>query len=671
MATILVVDDRAANREVARMTLDDGGHHVVEAAEGAQALDLARRIHPDLVLADVVMPGIDGYEFVQRLRADTATAGIPVVLYTANYRPEEAAPLASAYGANQIISKSADPEQLLIAVEQALHASPLPPHSPAPSADHLRTVNAKLVEKVLALDESEARFGALADVSPVGIVTGDNELSATYVNPRLADITGLTAEDLLGPGWMCCLPAGERARLRRDGVPRAQTALHGDVTLADHRRRWLHTTIRPITDDNQDHTGFVATIDDVTALIEAEQRRHADEREREAAERRRIAERFESLARLSGAVAHDFNNILNIILSFSEFIQDELRDAVGAPLDAARAAPMLDDLGNIHRAGKRAAHLAHQLLTFGGREIVQPVVINPNAVVDEVRAMIDSSIGRQITVSVELDPDAGNVVVDSNQLSQVLLNLAVNARDAMPHGGHLALSTRHLRTAEVSRGLPPGEYVHIAVRDDGEGMPPDVVDRAIEPFFTTRPKGHGTGLGLATAYGIMRQASGDLLIESAPGEGTTINLYLPATDEAAPAPVAPASVTADAGRTVLVADDEDGVREVAARILTRAGYHVLRAANGQEALDLTRTHAGPIDVVLSDVVMPHMNGPELAAALREDHPGLPVLYMSGYADPLMSEQGIVDGGVTVVGKPFTTEELLSAVAGTLLSIDRS
>ena len=663
MATILLVDDRANNREVARIALGDGGYRVIEAAEGRQALDLARRLHPDVVLTDVLMPGMDGYEFVHQLRADADTADIPVLLYTANYRPEEAQPLATAYGVTKVLAKSADPDELLAAVDQALHDRPAQPAAPPELTQHLRTVNAKLVEKVLALDESEARFVALADLSPVGIVSGGTDLRAAYANPRLTDITGTDPGELLGHGWLRCLTAEHRTDLQLDGLPANQVSFYGNITTADGRHLWLYTTVRRLTDDNCAPAGFVATIADVTTMVEAEEHRHAAERGREIAERRRIAERFESLARLSGAVAHDFNNILNIILSFSEFTQDALRDAIGSHLTAAGAEPMLHDLDNVNRAGKRAAHLAHQLLTFGGREIVQPTVLNPNDIVDEVRSMIEATIGLQVTVHAQLEPRIQSTVADPNQLSQVLLNLAFNARDAMPHGGHLSLETHNIRHNDQSlpASLAPGDYVHIAIRDDGEGMTPEVLDRAVEPFFTTKPKGNGTGLGLATAYGIIRQASGDLIIESAPGHGTTIHLYLPATDEPVPAGTPTAAGRAHAGQTILIAEDEDGVREVASRILIKAGYTVLVAANGQEALAAARTHPGPIHAVLSDVVMPHMNGPELSEALRHERPGTPVLYMSGFADPLMTEQGVLQPGTTVIGKPFSTDDLLTAI----------
>ncbi|MFC4070357.1 hybrid sensor histidine kinase/response regulator [Actinoplanes subglobosus] len=658
MATVLVVDDRATNREVARITLDDGGHEVIEATAGAEALELARRLHPDIVLADVVMPGMDGYEFVHLLRADTGTADIPVLLYTANFGPEEAGPIAAAYGVTQVISKSADPGELLAAVEEALRGEP-GATATDPGREHLRAVNAKLVEKALALDESEARFAALADVSPVGIVSGPPGLHATYTNPRLSEITGLPADRLRGDGWLRCLTSDDRAVLTGHGLPTGQAAYYGEIVLEAGRRRWLHTTVRRIDDAETDPAGFVATVDDVTTVVQAEQRRHAEER-------RRIAERFDSLARLSGAIAHDFNNMLNIVLSFTTFTADAVHDATGSPLSGDDAAAMLADLDRISTAGKRAAYLAHQLLTFGGREVVALTVLDPNAVIAEVTAML-GALGPRISTVTDLQPDVRNVLADGAQLTQVLLNLATNARDAMADGGVLTLTSRDVTVTGDGRGpaLGPGRYVCLTIHDTGHGMTAEVLDRAVEPFFTTKPKGHGTGLGLATAYGIARQSGGDLLLESEPSRGTTVHLYLPATDDPVAHVTAPAAGPAGVGHTVLVADDEDGVREAARRILTKAGYTVLTASDGRQALDIARHHSHRIDAVLSDVVMPHMNGPELAAVLRVEFPAVPVLYMSGYADPLMSEQGLLDASVTVVGKPFTAEQLVTALHAVL------
>jgi PAS domain S-box-containing protein len=673
MATILIVDDRATSREVARATLDHGGHRVIEAGDGRQALALIGDARPDLVIADVLMPGMDGYGFVRELRADPATSSIPVLFYTANYRPEEAGPLAEAYGVTTVLPKSVDPVELLAAVDDALRRNPEPVRrtfDPSLLSQHLHTVNAKLLENVDSLFESQAQLSTIAELSPVGIVVGTAGGLATYANPRLAEIARAPANELLGAGWLRCLPPNCRNDLLDSGARDAgPLRCRGRVALGDGSTPWIDVVIRHTSDSDGSRSGFVAMIDDVTSVVEAEERRRAEEREREIEERRRIEQRFDSLAQLSGAVAHEFNNLLNVILSFDDFVLEAVDVAVGNELSEVQAAAIRADLDRISHAGRRAAHLAHQLLTFGGREVVQPTVIDVNAIVNDVRRMIDGSIGQQVAISTRLDPDLRRVHADGSQLSQVLLNLAANARDAMPDGGDLSIRTSNSTGTGQPDGGADNPHVHIEVSDTGEGMAPEIVQRAIEPFFTTRPKGHGAGLGLATAYGLIRQAGGELGIDSAVGQGTTIHIYLPATDQPLETNSRTTASHVSAGQTILVAEDEDGVREVVVRILTSAGYQVLAAANGEEALAVAHGHHGAIHAVLTDVVMPRMNGAELAEALHDTRPAMPVLYMSGFAAPLMTEQGLLEPGVTVLGKPFTRTQLLDALRATFTAAE--
>jgi CheY-like chemotaxis protein len=260
------------------------------------------------------------------------------------------------------------------------------------------------------------------------------------------------------------------------------------------------------------------------------------------------------------------------------------------------------------------------------------------------------------------------ILADASQINQILLNLAGNARDAMPNGGSVHIETANIRiqASQQATDLPDGEYVHIAITDTGHGMPATTVQQAIEPFFTTKPAGHGSGgLGLATAYGSVKHAGGELTIESTPGRGTTIHIHLPATDQPLDTTQRAAAAPAASGQTILVADDEDGLRHIITRILTSAGYHVLAAPNGEEALRLAKRHDGTIHALLTDVVMPAMNGRELAEALQQTRPDTAILYMSGYAGPIMTEQGLLGPGVTVVTKPFTKATLLNALNATL------
>jgi len=382
-------------------------------------------------------------------------------------------------------------------------------------------------------------------------------------------------------------------------------------------------------------------------------------------ERRQVAARLDSLTRMAGGVAHDFNNLLNIVMSFGQFVREAVEDTAGAQLTQARAQAILSDVDQIHRASQRAAHLTHQLLTFGGRDTVERAVLDVNVLIGEVLGMISGTIGEHVAITSRLDPHLRHVLASSSQICQVLLNLAVNARDAMPDGGSLHFETANTsgEPAGQAADLPRRDWVRISVTDTGHGMPSATVQQAMEPFFTTKPLGQGTGLGLATSCGIIKQAGGELIIDSLPGRGTTIHLYLPASYQ--PVDTSGQVASASAGQTILVAEDEDGLRDVIPRMLTGAGYHVLAASNGQEALAMTGRHDDVIHALLTDVVMPAMNGGDVARELRQARPGACVLYMSGYAAPVMTEQGLLDPGVAIVNKPFTRDELLNTLEATL------
>lgn len=677
MATILVVDDHATIREFARAVLDDGGHRVLEASDGYQALGIAHHQRPDVIVVDVLMPGIDGYQFVHELRTTTDTADIPVVFYTGKYAEDELEPIAQTHGVSRILLKSGDPRELLDAVGKALHDRPAPVADHARSEfgpRHLQAVNAKLLETAQALDESDARFLTMAEVSPAGIVIGDPDGNATYVNPTLGDITGVDAAELMGSGWLRCLEPDQqpeiRAHLARTSVadgPSTVARHQCKFALDDGRSRWLTVLLRTVWTGERTLSGFVAVIDDVTALVEAEERRHAATKEREAAARRQATERFDSLARLAGGVAHDVNNMLNIILNYGEFARESVAEAAGTVLTDAQAAEILDELGRILDAGKRAGRLAHQLLMLGGREVAAPTSVDVNALVAELQSTIIGAVGPHITVTCDLDETRPAALADAGQLRQALLSLVTNAAEAMPEGGQLRLCT-FAACAHAGDPRPPagGDLIRITVTDTGHGMSPQVLEHALEPFFTTKPNAQGAGLGLATAYGIVKQAGGDLTIDSTHDDGTSVHIYLRAmTHPVEPPAPAHAPPSAPARQTVLVAEDEAGIREVISTILTRAGYQVVSTVNGKEALAAAHTHDGTIDVLLTDVVMPVMNGRELADAFAVIKPHTPILFMSGYAAPLMTGQGLLAPGVTVLSKPFTRDELLAAIGAAL------
>jgi nitrogen-specific signal transduction histidine kinase/ActR/RegA family two-component response regulator len=378
-----------------------------------------------------------------------------------------------------------------------------------------------------------------------------------------------------------------------------------------------------------------------------------------AAERLYELQNMEAVGRLAGGIAHDFNNLLTGILSYCDLILQELRSD-----DPVRA-----DVEQIRRASLRAADRTHQLLAFSGRQILQPQVVSLNAVADGLVVMLRRLLGAARTLEMALEPDLWPVFADPGQLEQVVIHLVTNARDAMPDGGRVTIATANVAfqgsaRVPVGRGtLGPGEYVRLSVTDTGIGMDPAVQARIFEPFFTTKSPGHGAGLGLATAIGIVRQSGGEIAVESAPGAGTAFHVYLPRSREPVPtAPPTPPSRSLLGGtETVLLVDDEAEVRASARRLLERYGYKVLETAHGAEALRFFDANADRIGLVLTDVVMPEMNGRELVERLRAAHPSAKVLFMSGYTETAIVVDGRLPPNTGVLEKPFTVEELLRQV----------
>jgi PAS domain S-box-containing protein len=381
-------------------------------------------------------------------------------------------------------------------------------------------------------------------------------------------------------------------------------------------------------------------------------------RQRRLEEELRQAQRIEAVGRLAGGVAHDFNNLLTAILGYTQLVLREM-----GPDDANRA-----DVEEIKRAGDRAAALTQQLLAFSRRQVLQPRVIDVNALVADMEKMLRRLIGEDIDLVADLGHEVGRVRADAGQLEQVILNLALNARDAMPRGGRLTIETADVELAEHAvAGVPiaPGRYVQLRVSDTGVGMDAATRARVFEPFFTTKATGRGTGLGLATVYGIVKQSDGYIVADSEPDRGTTFAVYLPRIgDLPAPAPQRPLP-EARGTETVLLVEDEDAVRSLARRTLETMGYRVLEASGGPEALALTRRHAGPIDLLLTDVVMPEMSGSALAEQLVAARPGLPVLFMTGYTDDAVLRHGVSEAGVALLQKPFEPQGLALKVRAVL------
>jgi len=391
--------------------------------------------------------------------------------------------------------------------------------------------------------------------------------------------------------------------------------------------------------------------------IDVTARRLAEASLRESEERLRHAQKMESVGRLAAGIAHDFNNVLTVISGLAELVQRALPE--GAPAHA--------DLETILRAGAHAAELTNQLLAFSRKQVLQPRVVSLNALIDESKALLLRVLGSHIQVGVQLERELELVRVDPSQLQQVLLNLVVNSRDAMPDGGTLSIATRNVsvdpRTAPPGAELQPGPYVLLEVKDSGTGMDAATRAQIFEPFFTTKRAGQGTGLGLSTVHGIIKQSGGEVLVESQLGAGTRFEIYLPVALDEAGAPIPPAQTSASArgAECLLVVDDNESVLRITQRILESAGFRVLVADSGHAALQLLERRTEPIHMLLSDIVMHGMRGTELVELVAKRWPEIKLLLMSGYPDGAKHRRGVLESGVQLISKPFTPDQLTAKV----------
>jgi PAS domain S-box-containing protein len=505
------------------------------------------------------------------------------------------------------------------------------------------------------------RLEAVVEASPLPIVVLDVQGDVTGWNHAAETVFGWTAEECLGRR-LRCVPVdreGEYDTFRGEVLGgRPFTARETVRVRKDGTRIDVSISTAPLHDAEGRPIGVVALYQDISG------RKGAEEALRQSQEQFRQAQKMEAVGRLAGGIAHDFNNLLSAILSYSELVMADL----------PQGHPSRDDLEQIRQAGNRAAELTHQLLAFSRRQLLQLRHLNLNAIVAGVDRMLRRVIGEDIELRAVLSPGLSATRGDAGQLEQVLMNLAVNARDAMPAGGTLTLTTADLDTSEARHPpwpqLAPGHYVTLTVEDTGTGMTRDVQDRIFEPFFTTKPAGHGTGLGLSTVYGIVAQSGGHIFVRSAPEAGSAFTICLPAhaaAGEAAPGP-APAQPVHGGAETVLLVEDEQLVRHLTHEILRRHGYRVLEAADGVEALAVIRDHPDRIDLLLTDVVMPRMSGHELVELVRPIRPDMRILYVSGYSEEAIARQGQLTEGIELLAKPFTPG-LLTAKIRQLL--DRS
>ncbi len=681
---VLVVEDSPTQAQELALLLESEGFTVDVARNGEEGLARCQQAQYELVLSDVVMPGIDGYELCRRLKADAKTHRIPVVLLTSLAEPMDVI-RGLECGADNFLTKPYDAAYLIgrlrrllddlalrgerkvaVGVEVVLLGRKFTINSDREQMLDLlmstfeevlrsrqREYETKLTEQTLR--ESHRLLQSALDALPeqIAIIHHNGSIVAANAAFRssLADagVVGLPYIDVWKRAFGALSEDTEQlvAGIREVHEGSRQSfSLEYSVTL-EKEQRWF--ALRASRFPDRGERLLAIENQDITVRKRLEtQLRHS--------------QKMEAIGQLAGGIAHDFNNLLAVIQSYGQFLVQDLDAA-----DSKRG-----DVEQILLAAEAASGLTRQLLAFSRQQVLKPQVLDPNLVIRELEKMLRRVIGEDVEYVAVLDPAIGRVRADVGQLQQILMNLVVNARDAMPSGGKLTLETGNFvlddEYARVHEGVSAGEYVAISVTDTGTGMDADTQLRIFEPFFTTKVVGRGTGLGLSTVYGIVQQSGGHIWVYSELGRGTTFRIYLPLVDEPTATarralPVQPVG----GSETVLVVEDNHAVRTAISRILRRAGYEVLEAEGAADARALCSDAARIIHLLITDVVMPQVSGPDLAIELSALRPQLKVLFMSGYSGNAITRHGVLREGLMFLQKPFSPASVTHAVREVLAS----
>jgi PAS domain S-box-containing protein len=649
-ATILIVEDDEGVALLERRALERRGFRVSKVTTGAEALDALQNGLHDLVIMDYRLPdSTTGLDLLAKIKA--RGYDLPIIMVT-GFSNESTAIEALRQGVRDFIPKTTHYlDYLPDAVERVLKAV----RTERQLTEHVYRLEQEMAERKEAeeaLRQSEATTRAIVESAIDCIISIDNEGRITEFNPAAVRTFGYAREAVMGQDLAeKIIPASFRDS-HRQGLLRYGATGEGRVLgkrieitamRADGTVFPVELAVNAVSQEGP--TRFTASLRDLTErkLLEDQLRQ---------------AQKMEAVGQLAGGVAHDFNNLLTIIIGYSDVLLTD--ETVAAPQRA-------DMLRQIHKAAEKAALLTRQLLAFSRKQILEPRILNLNDVVSDMEKMLRRLIGEDITVRTSLSADLSQISADAGQIEQVIMNLAVNARDAMPSGGELCIETQNTELdssyADSHVEVKPGRYVMLAISDSGCGMDEATRARIFEPFFTTKEQGKGTGLGLATVYGIIKQSGAFIWVYSEPGQGTTFKIYFPMVEQSGERRHRGSDrhQPLRGNETILLVEDDAGVRALSRNILEMFGYTVLEAADPAEAVRICESYSGHIDALLTDVVMPHMNGRRLSELLQPQRPEMKVLFMSGYTDDAVVRQGVLQAGVNFVQKPFTPVALAGKV----------
>ncbi len=689
---ILVDDDPATRRVLARM-MRHVGLAVEEASGGLTALELVDAHAPDVVLTDLRMPGLDGVELVQRLKE--RAPGLPVVVMTASGEIASAVRAMRA-GAADYLTKPIELDELIFSLERAVAHAKL--DADAHGLQWQREITAALIDAGLDVDSILAALArrtaeAIGDLCSLRLLSEDRKtllpgayhhrspealplLEMALRTPISADTRAIGDALRAGKAVFFEPPAGGMegslitARMHdyieRFGIGSvilAPLVLRGEAQglltcVRDRGQRPYGERDLTLVRDLSDRGALAVENARLYGKLQGqiEQTAKAEASLRKAEERLGQSQRIEALGRLAGGVAHDFNNVLSVVIGYGDLLLDE------EPLqDPARA-----KVEGILKAARHGAALTGQLLAFGRQQVLETRMADLNEIVGNMVSMLKTSLDAKIKVELDLANDLGRVKVDPAKIGQVVMNLLINARDSMPHGGHVTIRTCNEHPPDSGSGHPRRPHAMIAITDTGTGMDAATSARIFEPFFTTKAIGKGTGLGLATVLGIVQQSEGQITVDSAPGDGSTFKVYLPHARATPPPKSSRPQIRAQRGpETILLVDDDDDVRVLTARILERGGFRVLAASTPSEARSLASSEAGEIALLLTDIVMPGVTGIELAREMEATRPAMRVVYMSGYAQHAITILGDLPEGCAFLQKPIPRETLIAKVRAEL------
>jgi len=683
---VLIVDDHEDNLYLLKSLLEGNGHSVGCALNGKEALEKLAQASYDLIVSDILMPEMDGFSLCKKIRSHPDWNALPFIFYTATYTGPQDEALARELGADGFIVKPCEPDSFLAQLEDlAIKASSKQAserRSQSNDEDILKMYNERLVRKLEqkmsemekevqakltaldALQRNESLLNATQSISKIGgweYNIKENKLFWTKETQRIYEIDSQDIPDdtdRLLELSLSCYPNELRSQVENAFENCVQMGEPYEMELAfttiKGNQLMIKTSGQPVV-QNGVITKVIGYIQDITA-----QKKQEKEKE-ELQEQLRQSQKLESIGQLAGGIAHDFNNILTIVMGYSEEIMASL------PPDNV----IHQDAYEIVKAGQRAQELTRKLLAFSRKQLISPQILNPNRLIKEFQSMLIRLIGEDVEFITILAEEVNNIIIDPGQFEQVVMNIVINARDAMPHGGTLKIITQnytvHAPIKPFLREIPVGEYVQLVISDTGCGMDKETQEKIFEPFFTTKGQTTGTGLGLATVYGIVRQSGGYIWMSSEPGKGSEFYLLFPVCNQE---PTDNVKANDDAvmmgnGECILVVDDDPHIRNLALKQLKSMNYNVTVASNAREALKMILENGFRPELVISDVVMPGMNGKDLADLIVLHNPNQKILFISGYADNAIQNHGVFDDRYPILQKPFTKQVIARQIKSLL------